>query len=159
MKKSKRKTWLAWVGGIVLCLLVPTAIVGKAAWSHLAANIGSNKEFITNTTKDHFAGKNIDSALDGSAKAKIISVFDVAEKQMGTELEIESADTIPSFSDVLNSGKELTYNLPVHFEKGYKTFTFRVNNEGPEQKILWIMSIDGITARNSIKRNIKEHLR
>ena len=158
VKASKKKPWLAWVGGIALCLLVPGAVVGKSAWSHLAANIGSNKSFLTTTVKDHYDGKNVDTTMTDSTRKQSKAVLDDAAKQMGKFLEFDSADTIPSFSDVLNSGNELTYNLPVHFEKGYKTFTFRVNNEGPEQKILWITSADGITARNSIKRNIKERL-
>ncbi len=144
--------------GIILCLLVPTALVAKSAWVHLAANIGSNKEFLTTTVKGYYDGKTIDSTISDSTRKQSKAVLNDAMKQLGKFLNFESADTIPAFSDVLNNGNELTYNLPVHFEKGYKTFTFRVNNEGPEQKILWITSVDGITAKISIKRNIKEHL-
>ena len=134
------------------------AIVGKSAWGELAAKIGSNKTFVSNVIKDHYAGKDTSGSILETTRPQVKTTLDDAEKQLGKCLTFNTADTVPSFNDVISKGWELTYNLPVQFEKGYKTFIIRVRNEGFDQKIVSMSSVDGITIKNSIKRNIKEQL-
>ena len=156
MKSRKKKPWLAWIIGSALCLLVPMAIIGKSSFDELASKIGRNKTFVNNLIKDHYANKDTSSLVLEGTRQQVQTVLDDAEKQMGKCLAFDTADTVPTFKDVISKGWELTYNLPVQFEKGYKTFTVRVRNEGESQVVVSMSSVDGITAKNSIKRQIKE---
>jgi hypothetical protein len=139
-------------------MIVPMAIIGKSAFQELAARIGSNKSFVNQMIRDHYAGKDTSSAIMAGVKPQVDKVLNDAEKQLGKCLAFSTADTVPAFGDVISKGWELTYNLPVQFDKGYKTFIIRVRNDKDSQKIVSMSSIDGITAKNSIKRQIKEQL-
>jgi hypothetical protein len=139
-------------------MMVPMAIVAKSAWGDLAAHIGSNKVFVNSVIKDHYAGKDISASVMDDARVDVNKVLDDAEKQMGKCLAFNTADTVPAFGDIISKGWELTYNLPVQFDKGYKTFIVRVRNEGDAQHIVSMSSVDGITVKNSIKRQLKEKL-
>ncbi len=158
MKSRKKKPWLAWIIGSALCLLVPMAIIGKSSFDELASKIGRNKAFVNNLIKDHYANKDTSSLVLEGTRQQVQTVLDEAKKQMGKCLAFDTADTVPTFKDVISKGWELTYNLPVQFEKGYKTFTVRVRNEGESQVVVSMSSLDGITAKNSIKRQIKDSL-
>ena len=156
MKSKKRKPWLGWLLGIVLCLLIPASIVGKAAWSEFRAKVGSNKTFVTSLVKDFYEGKNISRVTIDPAQAK--AVLDEATHQLGKFLEFDSIETVAHFNDAISRGWELSYRVPVHFEKGYKTFTIRVRNEGLNQRVVWITSEDGLATRKAFKEKLKLHL-
>jgi hypothetical protein len=158
VKSRKKKPWLAWIIGFALCLIVPSAIIGKSSWNELAARIGSNKVFVNNVIKDHYAGKDTSTFVLEGTRDQVKTVLDEAQVKLGKCLAFDTADTVPTFRDTISKGWELTYNLPVQFEKGYKTFIVRVRNEGFDQKVVSMSSIDGITAKNSIKRQLKESL-
>jgi hypothetical protein len=158
MKSRKKKPWLVWIIGLAVCLIVPCVIIGKSSWNELASRIGSNKTFVNKVIKDHYAGADTTSAVLDGTRIQVKTVLDKAQTQLGKCLAFETADTVPNFRDVISKGWELTYNLPVQFEKGYKTFIVRVRNEGFDQKIVSMSSVDGITAKNSIKRQLKERL-
>lgn len=137
---------------------MPCAIIGKSSWNELASRIGSNKTFVNQVIKDHYAGKDTNSSVLEGTQTQVKAVLDKAQKQLGKCLAFDTADTVPNFNDVISKGWELTYNLPVQFEKGYKTFIVRVRNDGFDQKIVSMSSVDGITAKTSIKRQLKERL-
>ncbi|MEI8283083.1 MAG: hypothetical protein WCG75_11810 [Armatimonadota bacterium] len=158
MKLRKRKNWLAWTLGILSFLAATGAVVGKSVLNDLATKIGSNKFMITNAVKDRLNGANIDQLIIESARPSVLETIDGGSKQMGKLVAIETADTIPNVSDVLNHGQELSYNLPVQFENGYKTYTIRVRNDGSNPKIVGAFWVDGITERQSFKRELKKHL-
>jgi hypothetical protein len=158
VKSNKKKPILAWIVGVALSIAVPSAIVGKSAWNEIRAKVESNKSFVTSLVKDHYEGKDISSSVVDIAQADVVKSLDEARTKLGKCVSYDSIDTVPSFNDAISKGWELTYNLPVQFEKGYKTFTFRVRNEGFSQKVIWMTAIDGITARQSIKRQIKQQI-
>lgn len=158
VKTRKKKPWLAWVLGLALCSIVPVAIIGKASWNEFRARVGSNKEFISNLVKDYYDGKPIDDGIMEAAREPSKKVLADAGKQMGMFKAFETVETIPTFNDAISKGWELSYNLPVRFEKGYKTFTIRVRNDKGTQKIVSMASMDGISARRSIKNELKQHL-
>ena len=158
VKTKKKKPWLSWVIGLALCAIVPCAIIGKASWNEFRARVGSNKEFISNVIHDYYGGKNIDDGIMEAAREPGKKVLAEAGKQMGNFIAFETADTIPTFNDAISKGWELSYNLPVQFEKGYKTFTIRVRNDKGTQKIVSMTSMDGITTRKSIKNELKQQL-
>ena len=158
MKVRKRKQWLAWTLGILAFLLATGAVVGKSVLNDLAAKIGSNKVMISKAIKDRLEGVNIDDQIIDSARPSVLESIDGGSKKMGKMLAIETADTIPNISDIFNHGRELSYNLPVQFEKGYKTYTIRVRNDGSGPKIVGAFWVDGITERQSLKRELKKHL-
>ena len=158
MKSRKKKPWLAWIIGSALCLVVPCAIVGRAAFTQFASRIGSNKAFVKAVIQDHYAGKDTTEFVVVDAREQVKIVLEDAQRQLGKCLSFNTADTVPSFGDAFSRGWELTYDLPVQFDKGYKTFIIRVRNEDTGQKIISMSSVDGITPKNSIKRQIKEQI-
>ena len=78
--------------------------------------------------------------------------------QMGKLISVGSPDTIPSMMDAISKGWELSYNVPVQFEKGYQTFTIRVRNDGLDQKVISITSTKGILARDNVKSRLRDQL-
>ena len=158
MKSKKKKPWLAYILGIGLCLLIPCALVGKSVWNEFRAKVGSNKTFIMTAMKDHYDGKNIDERMMESARDQVNTVFKEVDSQMGKFESFGDPDTVPNIGDAISKGWELTYNLPIKYAKGYKTFKIRVRNEGFDQKIVSILYTDGILPHDDVKSRIKGQL-
>lgn len=159
MKSKKKKHWLAWIGGTILCLAIPMAFFAKSSWNDFRAKVGRDKTFITELVKDHYSGKNVDERVLDKSRNQLRNVLTDAQKQNGKFLAIDAPDTIPSIADAFNQGEELSYNVPVQFEKGYKTFTFRIRNAQTGEQAIWLTSTDGILPHDDVKKRIKKHLR
>jgi hypothetical protein len=85
-------------------------------------------------------------------------VFSEVEKQLGKFESFGDPDTIPNVNDTISKGWELSYNLPIKFEKGYKTLTIRIRNEGFDQKIVSLLAYNGILPKDNVRTRLKAHL-
>lgn len=159
MKGKKKKAILAWVLGVGFCLLIPTAFIGKAVLTDLRSKVGRNKSLLNDLVVNNYAGKTIDDVILETSRNQVHTVFLKALKEKGKFVELGVADTIPSISDALGGATELSYNLPVRFEKGYVTFTFRVKNEDDaSQRVVWAEVVDGVLPHDDMKMRLRKHL-
>jgi hypothetical protein len=158
VKSKKKKNWLAWVLGVLVLLAIPMAFVAKAVWSTFRVKVGQNKNLINTIVRDNYAKKPIDNVILDTSRNQVHNIFNKAEKEKGKFLALGVADTIPSFEDALNDGAELSYNLPVQFEKGFVTFTFRVRNKENDQQVIWAEMNDGILPHDDVKMRIRKHI-
>jgi len=149
---------LAWIAGICVCLAIPSAFMAKSVWNDFRSKVGRNKSFLNEFVTNNYAGKKIDDVVLNDSRNQIHNIFAKAEKEKGKFVELGVADTIPSFSDALNEGAELSYNLPVQFEKGFMTFTFRVRNKDWDQQVIWAEVSEGIAVHDDVKMRIRNRL-
>ena len=145
------------IGG-ALCLIVPSATIGKSSWNEFRAKVGNNKVFLEALVTNHFNNKSIETMVWEPSRKDAKKALDEGGSQMGKLISIESPDTIPSMMDAISKGWELSYNVPVQFEKGYRTFTIRVRNDGLDQKVISITSTKGILARDNVKSRLRDQL-
>ncbi|HLO98129.1 MAG TPA: hypothetical protein VK171_06015 [Fimbriimonas sp.] len=152
-KKSKPK-WVAWLlPGFLICL-IPTAIVGTVVGKDLKSRIGQSKWMVR---------KFADSVIKNSEKANITptalerakSSLTALNKTGGKPLEYGIVDAVPSVKDFLNNSDEVTFNLPVKYEKGVKTWIFRVKNTDGNPVIIDVKHADSELERDSIGTRLK----
>ncbi len=158
MKSRKRKNIWTWILAIFLIIAIPLAFVGKSVANTFRSIVGRNKTFIDAVVVDNYQGRSIDDRLGDLAKGQVHNVFRDVEKKKGKFLALGVPDTIPSFVDLVAEGKELSYNLPVQFEKGFVTFVFRVKNKDDDQQVIWLDYSDGIAPHDDFKSRLRNKL-
>ncbi len=141
-----------------MCLIVPSAIIGKSSWNEFRAKVGNNKAFLATLLTNNFNNKSIEEMVWEPSRKDAKKALEEGASQMGKLISVGSPDTIPSMMDAISKGWELSYNVPVQFEKGYQTFTIRVRNDGLDQKVISITSTKGILARDNVKSRLRDQL-
>lgn len=157
MKSRKRQFW-RWTIGIGLCLAIIGIIVAKSVFNLAVGTINTNRIFLLGFVADYFDGKSVKDRILVDSQKAVINGFAKQLKEKGRFVSVGEPETVPIASDLLNRCKELSYNLPVVFEKGTVTFTFRVCNEESGQRIVWSSATDGVLARESFRRRVTGQL-
>lgn len=150
--RRRKKQVFVWIAGIGLFILVPTLTVGKFALSDMASKVGRDKQMLVKTVTDFYNGAKLSLGSD------IRSEMTKATKEKGKFLAVGVPDTVPNVNDLLARGAELSFNLPVQFEKGYKTFTFRVRNAPASAEILSAMTSEGILPTDNFRKLLREKI-
>lgn len=158
MKSRKRKNIWTWILAVFLIIAIPMVFVGKSVANTFRSIVGRNKTFIDSIVIDNYQGKTIDGRVGDLAKGQVRNIFGEVGTKKGKFLALGEPDTIPSFVDLAGQGGELSYNLPVQFEKGFVTFTFRVQNKDEDQKVIWLTYSDGIAPHDDFKSRLRNKL-
>ena len=129
--------------------MVPALLIAKSLWADVRAKVGRDKSFLATIIDDYYHKKNVDERIIDPSRNQVHNVMNAATKEKGKFLSIGNTDTIPSLEDARNRCFELSFNVPVQFEKGFKTLTFRVRNLTEGEKVVWVEGSDGILPRQS----------
>lgn len=157
MKKRLNNFW-KWAIGLSICACMIGGIVAKSVFNTTVKIVGENKTFLASLMNDFYANKKIDSRIVSTAKDSVIETFNKFAKGKGKFLSLGEADTIPLASDLISHCVELSYNVPVNFEKGTVTFTIRVLNEKAGQKVMTASGTEGVLEKESFRRRVTGQL-
>lgn len=152
-KKKKRFAWL--IPGFFICL-IPTGIGGSFIVKDVRARNGQSKTLIRNFAAAVIEGKQPEG-LSPEAKAQADEVLSAMKKDGGKPLRVGELDAVPSVRDLLKNGEHITFNLPVEYEKGVRTWVFRVRN-GDGHPLIVGMSYAGYKLPHDSVRTRIEHV-